>query len=305
MTWIWNSWEEYESFVHPKEVPRGLFVESRLATRLGVVQFVLSAVDELEKSVAGLRALGFGGNGKGLVRNSAKVGQARDFAMRAIRAGEELLLFNMRFAFNDASSGFLHQNALLEHWDRYSQNQRIFYEVEHFTDDLAAFLAGYHRAVKEDEDFIVRDLDLPSELESNFRLARDLFSVGFDEPGLFAAGKGLEGVLRQIAHVRKIKIETKGKSAPASEADFHDLIEVVSMLRWKVRGEPLMAKQTKALLHYLRTVRNSQAHPTLSRKRFDNARDTARLVAITGSALWREVADSRAKLEPLIVPKTW
>jgi hypothetical protein len=74
-------------------------------------------------------------------------------------------------------------------------------------------------------------IDLP-----DFRSARNLFSVGFDDVGLFLLERGLEGVLREITEVRHLAFEAKGKTIPATEADFYDLIEVIWQVRWKTKG---------------------------------------------------------------------
>ena len=158
-------------------------------------------------------------------------------------------------------------------------------------------------AAAEDE-FIVSSIELPDPLEADFRLARNLFSVGFDEVGLLIAGRGLEGVLRKIADVRNISLETKGKSVPASEVDLYDLIETMYQLRWKTQRTRLISPEIKALLHYLRTIRNTGAHPSGARS-VVNLREKAVLVAATANRLWGEVSETKARLHPTIVQKTW
>src|SRR5258708_10474247 len=105
-------------------------------------------------------------------------------------------------------------------------------EIHQLMSDIHELLNGYQEFVQAEDRYLVGSLDLPPSLESDFRLARNLFSVGFDEVGLLIAGRGLEGVLRKIADVRKITLEVKGKMSPASEADVYDLIEAMSRLRW-------------------------------------------------------------------------
>jgi hypothetical protein len=142
-------------------------------------------------------------------------------------------------------------------------------------------------------------------LEADFRLARNLFSLGFDDVGLLIAGRGLEGVLRKIANIRKILLESKGKTAPAAEADLHDLIETMYQLRWKTKGTRLISPEAKALLHYLRTLRNNGAHPVAGSRSAVNLREKAVLVAETANRLWNEVSKTKARLHPAVVPKTW
>src|SRR6185437_15810335 len=113
--------------------------------------------------------------------------------------------------------------------------------------DIDQMLSGYYALIQTDHSFLLGTLDLPDPLAADFRLARDLFSTGFDEIGLLVAGRGLEGVLRKIAAARKISLQTK-KTAPASEADSYDLIEVMYRVKWKLTGVSLISQETKALL---------------------------------------------------------
>jgi len=218
------------------------------------------------------------------------------------------LLYNKRLALSDASYGFLHQNNLLKHWDQYAKSERIYIEISQLLSDIDKLLKGYQELVEADRRFLVDDLDLPPSLESDFQLARNLFSNGFDEAGVFMAGRGLEGVLRKIAADRKIVlvIKGKGKSIPASEADFNDLIEVMFHIRWQKKGPRLITPETKSLLHYLRTIRNSGAHASSQGPRsMGNPRETAILIAENANKLWNQVATTRSKLSPILLEKNW
>lgn len=223
-----------------------------------------------------------------------------------VYAGEELLLYHKRLTKSDASYGFLHQHDILEHWERYEKTGRIAMEIHQLMKDVDELLDGYGSLIQADDRFIVDHLDLPASLESEFRLARNLFSVGFDDVGLHVAGRGLEGVLRRIADVRKISLDVKGKQSPASDADVYDLIEAMFRIRWKTRGTRLITPETKALLHYLRTLRNSSAHATRGMSTpIVNPRETAIVVAETANRLWHAVTTTRARLAPTTVQKTW
>jgi hypothetical protein len=129
--------------------------------------------------------------------------------------------------------------------------------------------------------------------------------VGFDDVGLLIAGRGLEGVVRKVAEVRKIFLEAKGKTILAYDADLHDLIEVMFHVRWKTKGTRLITSETKALLHYVRILRNSGAHPSRTAKSAANPRETATVIAETANRLWNEVSTTRARLAPTTVQKTW
>lgn len=225
--------------------------------------------------------------------------------MDAVYAGEELLLYHKKLAKSKAAYSFLHQHSLPDHWHRYAETRRITREIIQFTSDVDELLRGYEAMAEAEDQFIVGSIDLPAVLERDFRLARNLFSVGFDEVGLLIAGRGLEGVLRRIAEVRNISLEVKGRAVPASETDLHDLIETMYQLRWKTKRTRLISAETKALLHYLRALRNSGAHAGPGGRSVVNAREKAALVAETANRLWSEVSETRARLHPTAVQKTW
>jgi len=278
MAWLWSSWEEYVDAVHPVELDRP--VKLRLALRDSTFETecaLWNAAKKLTEATESLRELGFKGEPRSRPPNDASaISQAHRAVQELVLAGEELLLYHKRLAKSDASYGFLHQHDILEHWGRYAQTGRIVMEIQQLTTDVGELLQGYEKFVQTDHRFIVDELDLPDSLESDFRLARNLFSVGFDEVALLIAGRGLEGVLRKIADVRKIVLESRGKKSPACEVDvcFYDLIETMFQVRWKTRDTRLITPETKALLHYLRTLRNSGAHPTRSRGLRHSARAT-------------------------------
>lgn len=58
----------------------------------------------------------------------------------------------------------------------------------------------------------------------------------------------------------------------------------MTRVRWKVRGVPLVSKQTKALLQYIRTLRNSGAHSGGQESDEDNFRQTAAIMAISATS---------------------
>jgi hypothetical protein len=275
-------------------------------TGLESTQLLLESVDKLREASQALRGLGFKGKNSAPPKcDAALVGSAREQVIHAVYAGETLLLYHKRLALSEASASFLHENDLLDHWERYATGSRIVHEIREFADAVTELLEGYERLAREDERLLLDDLDLPEPLEEDFRLSRNLFSLGFDEVGLFIAARGLEKVLRKIAHVRKINLTNGKKTGPASEADLHDLIETMSQVRWQVKGTQLITKETKTLLQYIRTVRNSGAHSGRQGAEIENLRQTASIVARSAQRLWNSVVSSRAKLTPTTVQKNW
>ena len=305
MAWLWDSWEEFVENVQPVLLKgRGAFGLAQRDTWAENERRLTEALQRLSDAVNALIELGFEGGFQFPTDEPENLGEVRQLLIKAIDSGERLLLLNRRLATSDAACGFLSQHDMLEHWQRYSADHRILMEVNRFVEDAGQLIYGHHEIVRSDEGFLLSDLDLPSELEADFRLARNLFSVGFEEVGMLIAGRGLEGVLRQIAKNRKLSIEAGKKREPAHEAYTANLIEALYRVRWKVKGDRLITKETRALLHFLRTIRNANAHPH-GLNRSANPRETAILVAGTANRLWKETSNSRARLEPSVVKKTW
>jgi hypothetical protein len=304
MAWLWEGWEEFVRHVQPVAVQRGRFQHASHATELELLGDLLEAVHDLRKANGALATLGF--NGKKAVKPTDKstLHEAHNRVIEAVYAGEALLLFHKRLTLSEASYGFLHAHDILEHWDRYAATTRIQMEIHRLTEDVDLLLQGYDRLVREDERLLVNELDdLPEELERDFQAARNLFSIGLDDIGLFIAGRGLEKVLRRIARDRKLFI-VRGKPVPAEDADFYDLIEALSRVRWKTRKASLISTETKAL-HYLRSIRNRGAHKGHETSAIEGAREKACVVAKTAAQLWESVDGTRAQLAPTNIPKDW
>jgi len=306
MVWLWNEWEEYVDAVQPVALVRpGRLRGAQRNTWFENGCHLWTAARKLEETACSLQKLGFTGSDEHRSPPDLDVTpEVHHLVLEAVHAGEELLLFNKRLAIADASYGFLHQKDILDHWERYSATGRISAEIHQLVKDIGELLSGYHGLVSTDYKFIISNLDLPDSLESEFRLARNLFSAGFDYVGLLISGRGLEGVLRQIAKVRKISLQLK-KVIPAHEADTHDLIEAMYHVKWEATGLRLISQETRALLHYMRTLRNGAAHPNSGAKTFATTREAAVLISDTANRLWKQVSTSRARLEPKTVIKNW
>jgi hypothetical protein len=305
VAWLWESWEEYVERCQPVGIRSGSFNLGHTSTWLESTRLLLESVEDLRKASQALAGLGFQGQNSALPKfEAALVGSAREQVINAVYAGETLLLYHKRLALSELASSFLYENDLLDHWERYATGPGIVHEVREFAEAVSELLEGYERLRREDELLLLDDLDLPQALEEDFRLSRDLFSLGFDEVGLFVAARGLEKVLRRIANDRKITLTFGKNSVSASEANLHDLIEGMAQVRWKVKGTHLLSKETKTLLQYIRTVRNSGAHSGSSDLETENLRHTASIIARAAQRLWN-ASSNRAKLLTLIIPKTW
>ncbi|MDA2933698.1 hypothetical protein MYX82_05090 [Acidobacteria bacterium AH-259-D05] len=209
-----------------------------------------------------------------------------------------------------AAYGFLHQRHFEKHWDRYSA-VRIDCELRRLMEGVDELLEGFHRLISDDMWFLLAEVDdLPDFLKEDFILARDLFSVGFDEVGVLAVGRGLEGVVRAIAREKELVIShnskhNKDKESPACQARLYDLVEALYRVRWQQDGATLIDQTTRNLLHFLRSMRNRSAHPTRdSPPQHKNWREVAVIAARSAQNLWTE-AKSRQGLAEKVIDKTW
>jgi hypothetical protein len=308
MAWLWTSWKEFLDYVQPALVNRrGLFNLAQRNTTFENDGHLTEAVREITEAQYSLSELGFKGRDYNVPPSEQSVSdEAKRVVIDLIHAGEELLLYHKRLATSDSAYGFLHQHDLLEHWERYIAAGNLSREIDQLVTDTSELLLGYHQLKDVDDRFLTCHSVLPPELEADFLLARNLFSVGFEEVGVLITGRGLEGVLRKIAQRRKVMIEVRGKVEPASEADVSDLIEVMFRIRWKATGTRLIEQETRALLHYLRTLRNAGAHPHHDgQQRLTNSREIASIVVETANRLWKDVTGTRARFYPTTIQKTW
>lgn len=291
---------------HPTDHdPTGRFRHASQATELDQLKELLEAHRALERVNSALSRFEFEKKIHTSALDAATLHQTRNLVIEAVYAGEALLMLHKRLALTESSHGFLYSHDILDHWDRYVEIGRVPYEVDRLTKDVQQLLEGYERLLREDERFLISNLDLPEELESDFLLARNVFSIGLDDIGLFLAGRGLEKVLRRIAKDRKIETVVNKKQKPADQIEFYNLIEVLSRVHWKVLKTPLIAKDVKHLLHFLREIRNRGAHRGETVASIEGAREKAMVVASTANKLWNEVYGNRTKLDPLAVAKDW
>jgi hypothetical protein len=305
MVWLWSSWDEYVSNIDPQCVTsRGILRQAQRESSFEVVQRLFKAAATLERSISGLHALGFRGgeDGNDLSVNADVYRHVEDL----LYAGEELLLFHKRLALSAAAYDFACCRDVLQRWDRNLGTPRAAEEINELVRAIRTLMDGFFAITKGDTELLVGDLELPEDLESDFRLARNLFSVGFDDVAALISGRGLEGVLREIARRRKMLIVIKGVTEPAAEVDLHDLIEVLYRVRWKASGKRLISSQTRGLLQYLRTVRNTHAHASSgSTLAESDPRETAIILSRTANRLWKDATATRARLVPTTVPKNW
>ncbi len=308
MGWLWPSWQDYIDFAHPVGVNRpGTFRGAQLESAFERLRAIYEAFHELEQALRELLKLGYGRGGpKPPPEDSVTISTARDHVIRVVYAGERLLLYHRRLAQSDASYGFLHQHEILREWQRYESSGRIPREIDQLVEDTQKLVSGFHNMILEDSRFLVRRLLIPEELGADFDLARDLFSVGFDEVGLLIAGRAIEGILRHIAHAKKISVLNRGTRLSGQEMSFKDLIEAFHRIRLRKTNERILSRDMRALLDYVRELRNAQAHPARGRRRRATApREAATIIAELANSLWDEIMTSKSAVVGTRVRKDW
>lgn len=190
MAWLWSSWQEYFDAVQPVVLNSpGLLRGAQKDSLFETDRLLFKATDELKAALNELGSVGFTGDRHHRPPSDAAViDGARTHAVDLVAAGEELLLYRKRLANTRNAYGFLHQHDLLEHWDRYRGTARLAIEIDQLAADAYELLNGYRELITLDEEFLVRDTNLPEELKADFRLARNLFSKW-----LGGASKGYSG----------------------------------------------------------------------------------------------------------------
>ena len=304
----WSSWEDYVENVHPSTI-RSRNVLGNFA-RQPLLQTIMQLGESrirFQTSLRELERMGFSSSFSGRkMPRGLDLSEVYGTAIQLIRSGEEILLLHSRLAESDAAYGFLHSNDLSEHWQRYLEQGNPTLVVHQLYKDAVVLDEGLTRVINEDQRFLLGELNLPPHLREDFWIARDLFSVGFDEDALFIAARGFERVLREAAKKRRLEVRAGGKTMPVWELDLFDLIEALYRVRWRVERERLIDQSTKSLLHHLRIRRNQSAHPTSRLGRHETSpRETAMIIARMAQAIWTKVTSSRARLSPMVVQKDW
>lgn len=305
MAWNWSSYDEFKSFVNPVElIKKNHFNFSQRLSVFEQQKMLFEAVVKISDCIQHLRKMGYTNEKK--IENSEQLKMARKTIWELIYNAEQVLLFHKRLAQSHWAREFIYQKDIDQHWDRYAKNKRIYSELRKLIKATENLMEGFYEITSDDSQFIIDEVNLPENLKPDFIIARNLFSVGLEDVGVLIAGRGFEGVLREISRKRKFKIQIKNKDIPAFEADFFDLIELFYRLRWAKSKTRFIDKQTKTLLNYLRLIRNSRAHPNLGKDfNQDNPREVAKIIIKNVNNLWENANQSRSRFVEKTIKKDW
>ena len=305
----WKSFEEYKDWVDPSFVDRpGPWRRTQRDCLLENVMQMTKYLEKVSDELAELEER-VGRWKEEQISEADFLHQARNLAISIVCDAEHLFLYTPELVKSDYSYDFLHEKELYDKWDGYKSSPRLLEAVEEFAQSTQQVITGFYKIRSTVEEFIIDSTeDLPDKLNADFRTARDLFSVDMEEAGAFFAGRGLEGVLREIARALKLRVEHKGKQIPLHEMDLADVAEAFRRARWKKNGHPVIDRKVKALLDLLRAARNATAHR--SKKAADQHenpdwREIAKLSAKTANAIWLTSGKGRKKLTTTIIVRDW
>lgn len=281
-SWRWDSDEEFQEYVQPHALNPVPHVRHSytILSFADCVRHLFEDLAQLRQTLERLETL--------LEQQIAPslLDQASALAIDICHFGESVLVFQKRLVMNQHAYGFLHGKEAIPHAAHSTHRPPTLYDLRQLAEDTRELLDGFKEMERADADFLVSGLNLPEPLLRDFRLARDLFSVGFDEIGLLIAGRGLEGVLRAILAERRVSIGiSRAKSA---EADLNDMIDILKQLRWKANKTRFLPRGAAEILHWLRITRNIGAHSQVGEVRpLGSPRELAVLIAQVANQLWQ------------------
>jgi hypothetical protein len=296
---IWQSFEEYKKAVLPRFVNQGHFSQARSATAFGMLQHLHERATHLSTLIPILTEM----HSK-LFLDGATPYPLLPAITMAVEDGEYVLLCYPRLTGGRPFHRFVTATDIIDGFaDDPIEEQR--WALGAFLQACRDLLADLAAMAEDDVSFLVSELKVPDNLASDFYLARDLFSVDLDGVGVLVAARGLEGVLRRVAEWQQITLVTGRGQQRACDAEMRDVIEVMHHARWKATKRALISTEMKGLLHYLRAVRNSDAHSSPERPTRAAARETASLIAKAANDVWRQCTRPRVRLETRAINKTF
>jgi hypothetical protein len=300
-SWRWASNEEFIEYVHPHALNEVNQVRNyeRSYCFAEVCRELFNSVHELETSLSALDE--WLGSHREIDADGLSIG------VDICHHGETMLLFQRRLAVGMGAYGFLHGKDGIEHFAHKLSSHTTRRDLKQLRTDTAGLLSAFDDAMREDAHFLVDSVrDLPEALERDFRMVRDLCSVGFEDVGLIVCGRGFEKVIRAIMAARGVRISVgKSTDLDASKATLHDLIGAIGRLRWDDDDSLVFSSQSVALMHWIRQVRNEAVHEGEESVAGDE-RTTATLLAQISGRLWsmHQQNEGRA-LKAQLLQKEW
>ncbi|AGK60967.1 hypothetical protein Asulf_00963 [Archaeoglobus sulfaticallidus PM70-1] len=303
----WKSFDEFEKYVNPFFINhQGPYIGMKQSCLFENIMEVLKSLSEFSNAVEQLEKLIRNYPNKKDWEEESNLSKLAYHLITAISYhGEYIFLYFPKLAKSRYASDFLHAKDLHIHWERYNQTRKRI-EVKRYLDAAKKLLDEFYEIVEEFDWFLMEEIrDLPTDLQKDFRVARDLFSVGMEEQGVFAALRGLEGVLRRISKNLGVKIIKKDKQEPLHKQSLTNLTEGLYRVRWRDNGERVVTKEIKDLIKFLISLRNKKAHPDDTTDIFDNWREIAITTARAANGLWVISKEGKREVESTEVIRDW
>lgn len=300
---MWRSYDDFHQWNFPVAIgnPRGLYRLYARQTALERTANLVERLNALEKTTRELDAVWSPHE----TPHSSGLTGSRQLVIELACDGEEVLLYCEPVGRSEIAAGFRSEKNLFEHWDRYTV-KRLGIELPKLI-AAARDLSVSVRAHIGEHGHVLNSLtgDLPPHLQSHFLVARDLWSVEMGEMAGFAALRGLEAVLREITRKSGNTLRRNGRKVePVADLDLFDLIEASHRLRWVSDKRPVLDRRTRAILHYLRQVRNATAHPE-SDDNVDTWDETVMSATKQAAGLWKISKHGRRKAMPRELSRDW
>lgn len=304
MSWNWQSPEEYLAHIEPICVETvNLIRGSKHRTTAQTWSLMSKELYEFSSALEKLESFSECCPETKLDKESSHA--LGETIFKLIFHGERLLGYNKRLGTTEEAERFNDSKTLIKDLRLPVVDQRFVVELKEFQEDCHRLSHKFSSQEDEDKRFLADELQLPDELCSDFVTARNLFSVGLEEMGMFAIGRGFERVLREIARRKRLKLlDAKNNQKPLDEADLRDIIEAFYRLNWKDDGSRLIDLSTKAFLDYLRTLRNSVAHPAKS-SILKGWRNEAIIATQKASDIWNQVMVAKRTIKLKAVQRAW
>lgn len=287
MSWTWITYEEYESHIQPLDVKHGPWREVTRRTVAEHQRLFSLHLEPLAGAVQQLGKLGFRKRSDPIPDLSdSELNKAEAIGHQMVVHGEWLLLLDRRLSGLRGASEFHHARTGIETYGNGRKPKKLLWELASLDEAGQALLDDVRTMGELDEAFLVDDLSIPEALAADFRSARDLFAIGEEEFGLFAAARGLERVLREV----HAQMEAQGERKENRQPTFNDMLTDLARTTWAHSSEPVLSKQDKALLDFARELRNSCAHgPEDGGATAAEAREKAKIMAASAQSLWTKL----------------
>lgn len=297
----WSSYEEFKETIQPDFIKRPGYIVMESPSLFGDIKYILNYINQLKKNLEEAEFIYEKNKGNwdkdSLDRMLIKVSGVS-------HASEVLFFYFPDLAKNQEAKDLIYEKKeLLENWDYNTQTtHRADYAFNAYIGAAKELSRKLDDIIKENENFLLDEVnELPEDLQQDFRVARDLFSVGMEESGVFASLRGLEGVLREVSKRLGLEIQKKKKQEALSDQDLAVIIDKLYEIKWKDNNETILSQPNATFIHFLRQLRNKTAHSDETLKTFHSWREAASFSARTAKSIWEASNEGTREVKTQVV----